>query len=69
MDVDLDDTLVKLEGENSILGRSIVVHANADDLGKGGNAESLATGNAGGREACCIIEELVYECEWNRADF
>jgi len=27
-----------------------------DDLGTGGNAGSRATGNAGGRLACCIIE-------------
>ena len=51
------------------MGRSIVIHALEDDLGKGTDAESKLTGNAGGREACCVIEELVYECEWKREDF
>lgn len=49
------DLLVKLLGENSILGRSVVVHSGTDDLGKGGNEESKKTGNAGTRPACGVI--------------
>ncbi|XP_066984315.1 uncharacterized protein [Macrobrachium rosenbergii] len=35
--------------------RAVVIHANEDDLGRGGNADSLSTGNAGGREGCGIV--------------
>ena len=39
----------------SVLGRGVIVHADEDDLGLGGDDESLVTGNAGARLACCII--------------
>jgi len=57
--VDMVDTKVQLSGERSVIGRSIVVHAKEDDLGLGGDQESLLTGNAGGRIACCVIYETA----------
>lgn len=51
----ITDSQVKLIGEHSVLGRTIVVHAGTDDLGKGGNEESKKTGNAGARPACGVI--------------
>ncbi|EAS31198.2 superoxide dismutase [Cu-Zn] [Coccidioides immitis RS] len=51
----VEDKQIKLIGEHSVLGRTIVVHAGTDDLGKGGNEESKKTGNAGPRPACGVI--------------
>lgn len=46
---------IDLLGDRSVIGRSIVIHKDKDDLGKGGDAESLKTGNAGDRLACGVI--------------
>jgi len=46
---------VDLNGDRSIVGRAIVIHSDEDDLGKGGDEESLKTGNAGERVACGVI--------------
>jgi len=51
----ITDKHIKLIGPESVLGRMIVVHAGQDDLGMGGDDESLKTGNAGGRAACGVI--------------
>lgn len=61
---EMKDRLIKLTGEYSVIGRSMMVHANEDDLGFGDNSKadepgppqdgfvSKITGNAGGRVAC-----------------
>ena len=43
------------EGELSVIGRSLVIHEDEDDLGKGGHADSLTTGHAGKRLDCAVI--------------
>lgn len=57
--VAITDNLVSLVGpaDRSVLGRAIVIHADEDDLGLGGDEGSLATGNAGARVGCCVIME------------
>ena len=52
------DKKISLSGKNNIIGRSIIVHDLNDDLGKGGDEESLKTGNAGARLNCSKIIEF-----------
>lgn len=47
--VNITDKQVSLVGDNSVIGRTLVVHADKDDLGEGGHELSKTTGNAGGR--------------------
>lgn len=52
---DLVDTTITLDGLYSVIGRSVVVHKNVDDLGKTDHPDSKTTGNAGARLACGVI--------------
>ena len=47
--IEIQDKLLALSGEHSIIGRSLIVHAKADDL------KSQPSGDAGGRVACGVI--------------
>ena len=54
--VDISDKQISLfPGKGCIIGRSVVVHADPDDLGRGGYADSKTTGHAGGRLSCGVI--------------
>ncbi|KAF9421131.1 hypothetical protein HW555_002843 [Spodoptera exigua] len=65
--VDIEDSILTLRGVNNILGRSLVLHQNQDDLGLGGNATSLTTGNSGPRIACGVIGLKSPTEPWNAA--
>jgi Cu-Zn family superoxide dismutase len=50
------DSMITLKGTKcNIIGRAVVIHEKTDDLGMGGDEESLKTGNAGKRIACAVI--------------
>ena len=49
------DNVIKLKGKANIIGRGLIIHADPDDCGIGGNKASLINGNAGKRIACAII--------------
>lgn len=44
------DQIISMEGENSIVGKAVIVHAQPDDL------QSQPTGGAGPRVACGVIQ-------------
>lgn len=46
---------IKLSGEHSVYGRSVIVHSNEDDLGRGNFKDSLTTGHSGSRILYGII--------------
>lgn len=54
-EIELEDYLISLQGGRSIIGRSVIIHADEDDLGRGGHADSKTVGHAGARVACGVI--------------
>nr|QBI90332.1 sod [Trichoplusia ni single nucleopolyhedrovirus]UPO71180.1 superoxide dismutase [Trichoplusia ni single nucleopolyhedrovirus] len=53
--IDKVDSVMSLYGPYSILGRSLVVHTDRDDLGLTDHPLSKTTGNSGGRLGCGVI--------------
>lgn len=47
--LELTDKMMTMSGENSIIGRGVIVHEKVDDL------KTQPTGDAGGRVACGVI--------------
>ena len=52
---ELEDHLVQLSGATSVIGRSLVVHADAGDLDQSGLELTATTGNPRTRLACGVI--------------
>jgi Cu-Zn family superoxide dismutase len=52
---EIEDKLISLMGRYSVVGRSCVVHADEDDLGRGNFPDSKTTGHSGARIACGVI--------------
>uniref|UniRef100_A0A0A9Y301 superoxide dismutase n=1 Tax=Lygus hesperus TaxID=30085 RepID=A0A0A9Y301_LYGHE len=54
--IEITDKFLSLSGKNSILGRSLVIHEQPDDLGKGNNrSTSKKTGSSGNGVAMGVI--------------
>ena len=50
------DTIISLKNnKRNIIGRSLIIHEDEDDCGKGGYSDSLKTGHAGKRLDCAVI--------------
>ena len=48
--------VISLRGtKTNIIGRGVIIHADEDDCGQGGQPDSLTTGHAGKRIACAVI--------------
>ena len=61
----MTDEVIKLRGTKSnIIGRGLIIHADPDDCGKGGQPDSLTTGHAGKRIACAVIgySKTMFTC-------
>ncbi|KAK6638136.1 hypothetical protein RUM44_008561 [Polyplax serrata] len=59
--ISITDNVISLTGPYTILARSVVVHADADDFGKGVFPDSSKTGHAGPRIACGVIGLFTQE--------
>ena len=53
--IKIDDSKIQIFGPHSVIGRSMVICAGADDEGRGGQENSISTGNAGPRIAFGVI--------------
>ena len=57
----LEHVCLSCKNKFNILFKSLVVHVNADDLGRSSHKESKSNGNSGKRIACGLIEPLPKE--------
>ena len=55
------------ESPNSVLYRALVIHAGADDLGRGNDQESLKNGNAGAYVSCGLV--MPVDLDESKSDY
>lgn len=55
------------ESPNSVLYRALVIHAGADDLGRGQDQESLKNGNAGAYVSCGLV--MPVDLDESKSDY
>lgn len=53
--INITDYKIQLSGINTIVGRSLVLHVQRDDFGRGGQQDSLIDGHSGFPLACGVI--------------
>ncbi|KAI8907804.1 superoxide dismutase [Gorgonomyces haynaldii] len=54
-ELEFEDRLVSLWGRRSVIGRTLVIHQNKDDLGLTDNPQSKTVGNSGSRLSCGVV--------------
>lgn len=59
--VEIEYFLRKVSVEE-LYGRSVIVHADEDDYGKGDHEDSKTTGHSGARIACAVIGRTLESC-------
>lgn len=53
------DHLISLSGPRTVVGRSLAISTNEDDLGRAGTEESATDGSSGDPVACGVIAYLT----------
>ncbi|KAB1269196.1 Superoxide dismutase [Cu-Zn], partial [Camelus dromedarius] len=55
----IEDSLISLSGDHSVIGHTMEVHGTPDDLAKGGKEESTKTGNTGSCLPCSELHQMA----------
>ncbi|KAN0000861.1 hypothetical protein ACTFIZ_001319 [Dictyostelium cf. discoideum] len=56
--ISIRDTVMSLFGIFSVIGRTIVIHADRDDYGRGNFPDSKTTGHSGKRVGCLLLQRF-----------
>ncbi|EAL66712.1 superoxide dismutase [Dictyostelium discoideum AX4] len=56
--ISIRDTIMSLFGDISVMGRTMVIHSDRDDYGRGNFPDSKTAGHSGKRVGCGIIAKI-----------